>query len=218
MRTEYQQKITKLLAIAASFYPKLPYHNFNHAIEVWSVAKKYGILSQLRDEERLVLESAAIMHDIVYVVGQKDNEEKSAELGNKLSVKLGYSNSQIHGVKELILATKWPTNPKNQLEKIICDADLDNLGSKDFFEKSRYLLEEWGVKEDINWYSQQLKLLENNHYYTNLAKQIRGSGKLENTSKVKEILKLYKSKGGEIKCLMKKKNVILKELLRRGKR
>ena len=33
---------------------------------------------------------------------------------------------------QLILATKVPQKPKNKLEKIICDADLDYLGREDF--------------------------------------------------------------------------------------
>jgi predicted metal-dependent HD superfamily phosphohydrolase len=191
--SKYQQKIINLTRIASDIYQELPYHNFYHALDVWSVTKEYGILTRISEEERFVLESAALLHDIIYVANANDNEEKSAELAKYLLPRLGYSNPQIEKIKDLIMATKWPTNPKNFLEQIICDADLDNLGREDFFERSVYLLKEWGITKDKKWYDQQAGLLKNNHYYTKIANKLRGKGKAENIKRLEKLLQ-------EIKC------------------
>lgn len=188
MTNQYTAKVAELSRMVSNIYPKLPYHNFNHALDVWSVARDYGLFNQLNDEDRFLLESAALLHDVVYVVNAKDNEEKSTEFARKYLPMLGYSPLHISKVEEIILATKWPTQPKNLLEQIICDADLDNLGREDFFEKSKNLLNEWKVPEDSNWYERQLELLENNHYYTEIARSLRGPGKIKNIQKLKQIL------------------------------
>ena len=44
----------------------------------------------------------------------------------------GYSENHIKIVKGLINATRVSQNPKNHLEKILCDADLDYLGRSDY--------------------------------------------------------------------------------------
>ena len=36
-----------------------------------------------------------------------------------------YTQEQIEKIAELIMVTKLPPNPKNKLEEIMCDADLD---------------------------------------------------------------------------------------------
>ena len=54
------------------------------------------------------------------------------EYAQKFLPEYGYSKIQIEKISQLILATKVPQNPKNKLEKIICDADLDYLGREDF--------------------------------------------------------------------------------------
>jgi hypothetical protein len=47
------------------------------------------------------------------------------------------------------MATKLPPNPKNLLEKIICDSDLDYLGRSDFIPVSNTLFEE--LKACTKW-------------------------------------------------------------------
>ncbi len=202
METDYKQKISELARILARSYPKLPYHNFDHALDVWSVARGYSMYHRFNDAERFVLESAALLHDVVYVVGANDNEEKSVNYSNRWLPMLGYEDGQIDDIGRLVLATKWPTKPKNLSEMIICDSDLDNLGREDFIDKSHLLMKEWNVPRNLEWYKKQLELLENNHYYTDIAKFMRNSGKEKNIAKLKELLKGYEGAliPGGIEC------------------
>ncbi len=187
----YKHQISELIKILSPSYPKLPYHNFDHALDVWSVARFYAIYYELTDEKRFIIESGALIHDVVYKVDQNDNEEKSVSFANLWLPKLGYSQAQVQRTSEIVLATKWPTHPKNLLEEIICDADIDNLGRDDFFEKSCRLLKEWQVPENLSWYNKQLQLLENNQYYTSIARKMRDEAKRENIKKLKEKIQSF---------------------------
>ena len=41
-----------------------------------------------------------------------------------------------------IIATTMPQRPKNLVEKVVCDADLIHIGTKEFFRKNDLLKEE----------------------------------------------------------------------------
>jgi len=181
-------RIPELMKYARENYPKLPYHNFSHAMDVYFATKDYSRYYFLCDNDRLILESSAILHDIVYVPFQEGNEEKSAERSAKILKTLEYSISERNKINNLIIATKWPTNPTNLLEEIICDCDLDNLSREDFFEKSELLMKEWGIQKDYSWYYKQLEFLENNHYYTHYAQLYKQPGKEKNILFLKNIL------------------------------
>ncbi len=86
------------------------------------------------------------------------------------------------------------------MEYIICDADIDKLGRKDFFERSNDLRKElmnYGVKmTDKQWYTHQIELLKNHKYYTKSAQETRDEEKRRNLEellrRLKEFLKTRK--------------------------
>jgi predicted metal-dependent HD superfamily phosphohydrolase len=130
--------------------------------------------------ERFLLMTAALLHDVVYVQGRKDNEEMSAGLALEQLPSFGYHGEELNELYALILATKLPTRPKNRLEMIICDSDLDNLGRDDFFEKGNALREELGLQPGREWYLSQLKFLKSHSYYTISARKFRLEGLARN--------------------------------------
>ena len=94
-------------------------------------------------------------------------------------------------VKGLIWATKIPQSPKTKLEKIICDADLDYLGRRDFYQISDQLFKELKLRGLLGnkkeWNRIQISFLEGHSYHTKFA--------LENRQPVKEkrIAELYET-------------------------
>ena len=66
----------------------------------------------------------------------------SAKLAKEILPEYLYSYKQIDSICEIIMATKLPPRPKNLLEMIICDADLDYLGRSDFIPVSNNLYKE----------------------------------------------------------------------------
>ena len=101
----------------------------------------------------------------------------------------GYSKIQIEKISQLILATKVPQNPKNKLEKIICDADLDYLGREDFIYISdnffRELKEKKIVKNKKEWDQIQINFIENHNYFTSFSIDNRKKFKNNNLQLIK---------------------------------
>ena len=133
--------------------PKRYYHNLQHIEEM---------LEWIHMEPHLepwalhCLELAVIFHDIVYVPGAKDNEEKSAEYFrafckiNPVPVPLGFDISyrqRNDTVCDLIMATKEHKGT-TFLEKMIIEADLQRLDVEwvDFLDNTMLLFKESGLK------------------------------------------------------------------------
>jgi uncharacterized protein len=91
------------------------------------------------------------------------------------------------------LATRIPQSPLTKLEKVLCDADLDYLGRKDFYEIGGRLLEELkeeGVVEtEREWNLVQKTFLESHRYHTRFSKENREAKKREH---IQEILAKFK--------------------------
>ena len=91
----------------------------------------------------------------------------------------------------MILATDLMREPKTHLEKILCDADLDNLGREDFFKLDAKLREGrrargLDVSDDARWYKETLEIVRNHQYYTESQIKLREKGKQKN---IKALLK-----------------------------
>ena len=82
-------------------------------------------------------------------------------------------------------------NQKDILQLIMCDADLDSLGRKDFFTVNKNYRTELSnynkTFTDKNWYNFQISFLENHNYFTNTSKKLRNKQKNLN-------LKIFKNK------------------------
>ena len=80
--------------------------------------------------------------------------------------------------------TELPHKPINKLQEIICDADLDYLGTDDFEEiadRLRRELTEMGKLESRKqWDEIQVKFLKQHQYFTQTAIQMRQEKKMEN--------------------------------------
>jgi hypothetical protein len=92
-----------------------------------------------------------------------------------------YTEQQIQTISELIFATKFPPNPRNKLEMIVCDADLDYLGRNDFIPTSqnlfRELYERGKIRSIDEWNKLQYEFIRNHQYYTETAKNMRNVNK-----------------------------------------
>ena len=77
--------------------------------------------------------------------------------------------------------SKTTKAPKTQLERILCDADLDYLGRKDYPEISQKLYRELKafqlVTSEEAWREQQIAFLQKHRYHTAFAKKNREPAK-----------------------------------------
>lgn len=170
----------------------LTYHSVHHIIDVRDAAIALAEQEGIAGEEMVVLKTAALFHDSGFIFGAKGHEEKSCEIARQYLPEYGYDAPQIEQICGMIMATKLPQSPKNRLEEILADADLDYLGRDDFFSIGNGLYEELAIIGIINneddWNRLQLKFLESHHYFTATAIKNRQKGKECHVQQIKEKL------------------------------
>jgi predicted metal-dependent HD superfamily phosphohydrolase len=175
-------------------HPQLVYHNLEHTRQVVAAAEQIAAHYRLEDTDLLVVYIAAWFHDLGYLLGEaKTHEEKGVELAkNFLIVQQVPLNIQ-QQVSGCIMATKMPQDPNTLLEQIVCDADLFNLGTKDFKNRTKLLHQEMEMtygKEipGAVWTEGSLRLLEEQHYHTAYCKALLQQQKEANIAWLKEKL------------------------------
>ena len=169
------------------------YHSIHHTLDVYhsaeSIAKEEGISSS--DLKLLLV--AAIYHDAGYLKQNKDHEELSCAIAREHLPLYKYTKKEIDVICGLIMATKIPQRPKNHLEEIICDADLNYLGRNDFFSIGEYLYNEMLAFNYISnreqWNKIQLKFMQQHHYFTATAIKQNQSRKNKNLKEVQSLIK-----------------------------
>jgi exopolyphosphatase/pppGpp-phosphohydrolase len=170
----------------------LNYHNLEHTKEVLETSEMWGKLEKLNEKEFLLLKTAAVYHDIGFAIAYKEHEQRGAQFVIEYLYNWEYNPEEIGIIAGMILATKIPQNPKTKLQRILCDADLDNFGREDFFVKGELLkteLHNHGIEiPQKDWYEHSLKLLEEHHYFTPSARKFRREGKEKNIAKLKNLL------------------------------
>lgn len=180
---------THVMNLLQTRMPGLPYHNIRHVMDVRDSAMKIADTENISDEEKRIVELAALLHDIGFVEGAKDHEATSARMAREILPAFGYQKQVVDSICGMILATKLPQSPATALEKILCDADLDYLGRDDFYEIGQTLREELlnaGVIEsEREWNLVQRTFLESHRYHTPYGKTNRESHKQERLKEIR---------------------------------
>ena len=90
------------------------------------------------------------------------------------------------------MATKLPPNPKNTLENIMCDSDLDYLGRSDFIPVSNTLFKELKEQNKIgslnDWNKIQVKFLSTHQFFTKTALNLREVNKQMQVERIKKLI------------------------------
>lgn len=172
--------------------PKLHYHSIAHTKDVCKAVERLALLEGVTDEGLFLLKSAATYHDAGFVESYEKNEPVGARMAGEILPKFGYTEEHIEQIRKLIYVTQIPHKPTNKLEEIICDADLDYLGTDDFHvisDKLRLELREHGkIDSDRKWDEIQVMFLTNHQYFTETAKATRQTKKAKHLQEIKERL------------------------------
>lgn len=170
----------------------LYYHGLHHTLDVFNAAREIAAEEALTEYELKLLRIAVLYHDAGFTTVYKNHEEKACEMVKKDLPKYGYTEKEIDQICGMIMATKIPQNPKNKLEMIICDADLDYLGRHDFKEISNTLFQEMKIYVNLHdekeWYNIQKKFLGNHTYFTDFGKLQREPLKQKHLDEINRIL------------------------------
>jgi class 3 adenylate cyclase/predicted metal-dependent HD superfamily phosphohydrolase len=167
----------------------LYYHGIHHTMDVCEAVERLAIWEGVKGEELYLLKTAALFHDAGFIHSYESNEPIGANLAKEMLPNFGYTEEQIQQVIELIGATKIPQNPKNHLEEIMCDSDLDYLGRDDFYPIAETLkkeLVEFGKidGDQKSWIEMNINFLSKHQYFTQSSRNRRGP---EKQKRIKEL-------------------------------
>ncbi len=170
----------------------LHYHNLKHTVDVVTEVELIGWAEGLSDNDLLILKTAALFHDCGHTVDYDNHEFHGTVIARDILPKYNYSQEQIDKICEIIMSTKLPPKPKNLLESIICDADLDYLGRIDFIPVSNKLFEELKVRNKIgslnDWNKLQLSFISSHQYFTNTARRLREVNKQSQIERIRQLI------------------------------
>lgn len=190
----YEQAIEHALRrLQSESPPSLYYHCAWHTEgDVLPAVRRLAQLAGVAPHEQRLLEIGAAYHDIGHLRSWREHETISIEIMTDALPRFGFSPTDIQRVAAMILATRMPQSPTNEIEQLLADADLDVLGRPDFLDTSKALWRELtALGRDQNWtqwMESQLRFLRSHHYFTDAAKTLREPGKQQNIALLESLI------------------------------
>lgn len=177
----------------------IEFHTFDHAKYVVNSAEYIGKNRGLSDEEINIVKLCAWFHDVGWAISTENNEEDGAEIAGEFLASKGIKEDVISKVKESILATKIPQQPKDIIAEVLCDADLMHLSEPDYFERIKKMRQEWinltGKKvSKRKFHSTSIKFFQKHNYHTNFAKKELQPKKEENLKQLQKKVYMLEQK------------------------
>lgn len=181
------------------------YHNYVHTRRVFKSTQEIIDNSEkkLKDNEILIVQLGALLHDIGYINGMQEHEARSAQMAHDFLTEQRVDETIIEGVKKVILATDMRVEPQSYLEQILRDADASHFAKDYFPEASEYLRQELKIKEiksytPEEWTKANIEMFTVHHrYYTTYAQENwkpKKEGNLKNLLKARKKLKKARKK------------------------
>lgn len=175
----------------------LSYHSLQHTLDVVNASLRIGKKEGIGETDLMILETAALYHDSGFLIHAENHEQHSCNIARQVLPGFGYAQSVIDKVCDMIMATAIPQSPKSHLAQILCDADLDYLGTDDYYRIGELLFEEFllqGIIDDEpSWNLMQVRFLESHSYFTKTAIEERSSLKQKHLEYVKAIVAGYEN-------------------------
>jgi adenylate cyclase len=170
----------------------LYYHNVKHTVDVVTEVELIGWAEGVTDEEILILKTAGLFHDAGHTIAYDEHEYHGTQMVRQQLPEYGYTDEEIEQICNVIMATKLPPQPKDLLQKIICDSDLDYLGRSDMIPVSNTLYKELHEQNKIgslnDWNKLQVMFISAHSYFTNTAQALREVNKQKQIDRIKELI------------------------------
>jgi uncharacterized membrane-anchored protein YitT (DUF2179 family)/predicted metal-dependent HD superfamily phosphohydrolase len=162
----------------------LSYHNANHTRNVIQYTKDLAISENISANDQDLLVTAAIFHDAGFVETYLGHEQVSCKMAQTFLPRFGYTTGEIDRVCLLIMATRIPQKPRDELAEILCDADVYYLGTEGYQSMAENLYQELHaigiVKNRERWMQQQVQFLRVHHFFTDEARNRLSSMQMQN--------------------------------------
>lgn len=184
--------------LTAELPPTLAYHGPHHTLDdVLPAVDRLCTGEGVGPAERDLVMAAALFHDIGFVESYNGNEAIGARIAAETLPSFGFSSSEIERILDIILSTEmreidgvFCQDPGDDLlKKIMCDADLDNLGREDFFKVSDNLREELRHQgtnfTEMEWLARQVLFVSQQSWFTATQRADREEIKARNLARLR---------------------------------
>lgn len=167
----------------------LTYHSVEHTKYVLKMAEYLAWRAGVSDHEVFLIKVAALYHDIGFIEGRENHEERGCKIARKDLPEYQISEEDIDTICGMIMATKIPQNPKNLLEEILADADLEYLSTQNFdpvsdmlFNEIRHYRPDFTLDE---WNDVQIDFLTTHSYHTEFCIKYKENFKQQHLMKLR---------------------------------
>ncbi|MCB0794032.1 MAG: HD domain-containing protein [Flavobacteriales bacterium] len=171
------------------------YHSLAHTIDVHAMAIDIGMQEGVQGMDMELLKTAALYHDSGFLESDKQHEQAGCAIARRELPRFGYDKASVEKVCDLIMATKIPQDPKDDLAMVLCDADLDYLGRSDFHQIGLTLFAEfkaYGVlSTEKEWNLLQVSFLERHRFFTATNEREREPRKQAHLAALREVVSGY---------------------------
>lgn len=172
---------------------ELYYHSYEHTMDVMRAIEELCDLEGVSVEDKELAITAGAYHDSGFIEQYNDNEEIACEYAKQSLPGFDFNQKSIDRICEIIMATRMNIEPRNKIEEIVCDADHDYLGRKDYKRIASSLYKELSehgyVYNEREWITMQISYLGIKHkYYTESAINLRQSMKERHIERLREKL------------------------------
>jgi uncharacterized membrane-anchored protein YitT (DUF2179 family)/predicted metal-dependent HD superfamily phosphohydrolase len=170
----------------------LSYHNAEHTKNVIAAVEHLATAENINGDELTLLKTAALFHDAGFLQQADGHEEISCIWARDHLPDYGYTDSQIEQICRIIMATRLPQSPSDQLGKILCDADLFYLGNENYSANADKLFKEFEqagvVTTDSEWQLMQVEFISTHRYFTQSAEALLEKKKQQKLQELKSNL------------------------------
>jgi predicted metal-dependent HD superfamily phosphohydrolase len=199
----YRESLQKVSAYALQYFIDHPhehlyYHNLSHTMNIIDAVNKINAYYHLEDRDYFIVCAAVWFHDTgILTGGLADHETQSAALARSFLETIDTPQPDIEEISNCILSTRLPQRPVTLLEKIICDADLFNLGTDTFLASNKSLKKETEAYTQSKisgreWKQRTIDLFKDHHYHTEFCQSLLSKTKIENFDSFKRKLEEQK--------------------------
>jgi uncharacterized protein len=161
----------------------LTYHSPAHTAHVIEKAEYICRQENVDGKELYLVKTAALFHDIGFIRQTHNHEEIGCTIAREKLAGYSFSPEEIDLITGMIMATKIPQHPTTLLEKIVADADLEYLGTDQFYPISQNLYREfrhYDPQLTISRFNEiQVNFMRRHHYHTDFCIAHRAGKKQE---------------------------------------
>ncbi|PHI18725.1 phosphohydrolase [Lewinellaceae bacterium SD302] len=167
----------------------LYYHSIEHTLDVLERVESLAVAEGVGTAEIILLKVAACYHDAGFLINNRNHEKLGCRIVREHLPEYRFSSEQIKTICGMIMSTKIPQSPRNHLEEIICDSDLDYLGREDFASIGQRLFRELKaynvLQTEEEWDRLQINFLTAHSYWTTTNRKQRASLKATHLATLK---------------------------------